>query len=219
MYPRLRHKEGSSMVESCIVMVLLCLVLFGLLNVSYVVSSRNVLDYASIATARAASVGLNGFMLKKISHFDTIPTAGPVRMPGTDFKTDRPQGGFLGAKWSFAMARKNTPKSELGEYETQVHEGYLLSDHPNHILDYDNWSNEGDAEVYIKPPEYDDYDVMTFTLAQRLPLVLPFSRVFFGNYPLIKASRGGKINKYPGKEIDATTYIEDHSKYYLKDMM
>ena len=59
-------KQGSALVESCLVMALLCLILFGILQVVYLVSARNVINYSAVATAKAASIGLNDFMLFKV---------------------------------------------------------------------------------------------------------------------------------------------------------
>ncbi len=60
-----QRKQGSAMVESCLVIALLCVVLFMMLQVSYVVSSRNIISYASIAAARAAAVGLDEDMVRE----------------------------------------------------------------------------------------------------------------------------------------------------------
>ena len=137
------QKQGAAMVESCVVMVLLCLILFGILQVSYVVAARNVVSYTAIATARAASVGLNDFMLYKVSHYASIPSAGPVRTP-TGFGAARPGGKSVGAMWDNAIARDSEPRSELGSYEVAVKEAYHMAGPEGfrEILDYENWQRD-----------------------------------------------------------------------------
>lgn len=216
MRDRSRHKQGSAIVESCIVMALLCLVLFGILQVSYIVASRNVLNYAAVATARARSVGLNDFMLMKVSHYASIPTAGPLTAPAGDYGTDRPEGLTTGARLSNALSRDHAPVSVQGEYVVSVKEAYHLAatTKVSEILDYANWDGS-ETDVFVSY-EADNDDVLTVEVEQTLPLVMPFSRVFFGHLDLVTATRGGRNEEYPGKTIRATAYIEDHSALYLK---
>lgn len=208
-------KKGSAMVESCVVMMLLCLILFGLLQVSYLVGSRNVIRYTAVATARAAAVGMNDFMLHKISHFTSIATAGPVRTP-SGLQASRPAGATLGALWDSSIARDNKPVSELGQYEMSVREAYLLADTTSFdtILDYDNWQSE-ETDIFF---EYsvDNDEILTMKISQTLPLVFPFSRVFFGLRDEVEVVRGDRREDYPGKLIEVESVIEDHSDYYLK---
>ena len=207
------------MVESCIVMALLCLVLFGLLNISYVVSSRNVINYASVATARARTVGLNDFMLYKISHFTTIPTAGPAKTPATVRRMERPEGKSVGTQWSNAISDKNTPRSDRYSYEVGIRRAYYLSNHPYSLLDYGNWSPSGEGDVKFivdYQDEKPEIRMLEVTVAQQLPLTLPFARVFFWNRSIMHVNQDGRDVKVPSKSISATASIEDHSRYYLK---
>ncbi len=209
------QKQGSAMVESCIVMALLCLILFGILQVSYVVSARNVIRYSAVATARAAAVGLNDFMLYKVSHYTAIPAAGPVRTP-SGFGRERPEGESAGALWGNAISRKNTPRSQLGEYEVAVREAYHLAEVAEHnlILDYDNWQRE-ETDVKFSVEEDNKLDMLHVEVKQNVPLVLPFARVFFSHLKTAKAERGENVGTYPAKLIQAKVTIEDHSKLYL----
>jgi len=210
------QKQGAAMVESCIVMVLLCLILFGILQVSYVVAARNVVSYTAIATARAASVGLNDFMLHKVSHYASIPTAGPVSTP-TGFGSAKPEGKSVGAMWDNAIARDNEVVSALGTYEIAVKEAYHMAGPEGFrsILDYENWQRD---ETGIRVGyERDGNNVITLEIEQTVPLVLPFSQVFFGHLDPVDATRGDHVGTYPGKRITATAIIEDHSELYLKN--
>lgn len=217
MRDRSRHKQGSALVESCIVMALLCLILFGFLQTSFIVAARNVLNHAAVAAARARSVGLNDFMLLKVSRYASIPTAGPLTAPAGDYGTDRPEGQTVGARLSNAMSRDHAVISVQGEYVVSVKEAYHLAATTKfeQILDYANWT-DGSTDVFVTY-EADNDDVLTVQVEQTLPLVMPFSRVFFPHLDLVTATRDDREEQYPGKTIRATAYIEDHSALYLKD--
>ncbi|MCF7817144.1 MAG: pilus assembly protein [Kiritimatiellales bacterium] len=216
MTPGFGQKQGSALVESCIVMMLLCLVLFGILQVSYLVAARNVINYTAIATARAAAVGLNDFMLYKVSHYASIPTAGPNRIPG-GFGSERPAGTTAGSMWENAIAREHAPKSSLGAYELAVKEAYHMAGTTafKSILDYDNWQREETGIRFEYARDKDD--VITLQVEQSVPLVLPFSQVFFGHLAPVETVRGRGVGAYPAKRIKAFAAIEDHSELYLKD--
>lgn len=214
MHLRFGPKEGSAIVESCLVMAVLCLILFGILQVSYLVAARNVINYSAVATARAAAVGMNDFMLHKVSHYAAIPAAGPIYTP-QGFGRERPAGESTGAVWDNAISRKRNPRSQLGDYEVGVKEAYHLAGVTRffNILDYENWQRDestvhGD---YIR----DEDDLLTVRVRQRVPLAMPFSKLFFARNRTVKAHRNGEMDIYPAAQLEATVVIEDHSAFYL----
>jgi len=75
-----RSKEGASIVESCIVMILLCLVLFGILQVSILTAAHDVLLYAASSGARCATIGYNDEMVKKTIRVAALPSMGPKKV-------------------------------------------------------------------------------------------------------------------------------------------
>lgn len=197
-------------------MALLCLILFGILQVSYLVSARNVINYSAVATARAASVGLNDFMLHKVSRYASIPAAGPVETP-QGFGRLRPAGESSGALFNNAISRKSNPRSELGTYEVAVNEAYHLAGVSgyNLILDYDNWQRE-DTDVHGSVAVDPKLDMLHVQVEQNIPLSLPFSGLFFSHLQTVRAERGrGIVSTYPAKWMEANTVIEDHSKLYM----
>jgi hypothetical protein len=210
---RFGHKQGAAMVESCLVIALLCLILFGILQVSHVVASRNVLNYTAIATARAAAVGLNDFMLHKVSHYTSIPVAGPIKTPN-NFRAERPRGRNMGAQWDASIARRNVPASELGRYEVAVKEAYHMAPPElfREILDYDNWQNP-ETDIHVSHSR--DDEIITLSITNAVPMTYPFSRVFFGHLDPVKVTRGEKQIEAPAKHIVVTTTIEDHAEHYL----
>ena len=57
--------EGAAMVESCIVIILLCLILFGMLQLSIVTAAHDVNIYAASCGVRCAAVGYDNDMVEK----------------------------------------------------------------------------------------------------------------------------------------------------------
>ena len=196
-------------------MALLCLILFGILQVSYLVAARNIISYSAVATARAASVGLNDFMLYKVSRYTAIPAAGPVYTP-QGFTGVRPSGDSAGSRFENSLSRKNNPRSSLGAYEVGVKEAYHMAGvrEYNQILDYDNWQRE-ETDIRFTVEEDPKLDILHVEVTQNIPLVLPFSRAFFSHLQTARAERGGAVGTYPAKTIQAKSTIEDHSKLYL----
>lgn len=210
------QKHGSAMIESCIVVALLCLILFGLLQTSYIISSRNVINYATVATTRAAAVGMNNFMLHKVSHYATIPTAGPNASPGIKQEL-RLDGETVGEQWRNALSRADLSRSTLGAYELGVREGYHMSSVSDHasILNYDNWKLE-ETDIHFTVEEDSKLDILHVTLEQNLPLVYPLSRAVFSHLGPVRTVRGKRAYRYPGLPIKAEYAMEDHSKFYLR---
>ncbi|WP_372806215.1 TadE/TadG family type IV pilus assembly protein [Pontiella sp.] len=75
-----KNKEGASIVESCIVMILLCLILFGILQVSILTAAHDVLLYAASAGARCATIGYNDTMVEKTIRVAALPSMGPKKI-------------------------------------------------------------------------------------------------------------------------------------------
>ncbi len=59
------HKAGATILESCIVMILLCLILFSILQVSILTAANEVLVYSASAAMRCATVGYDEAMVQK----------------------------------------------------------------------------------------------------------------------------------------------------------
>jgi hypothetical protein len=217
---RSHRKQGSSLVETCIVIALLCLILFGLFQVSYVVSSRNIISYSAMVAARAAAVGLDEEMVQTVLHYTTIPTAGPMVHPDQKaFRRSRPDGETVGEQWDNALAGDEEVRSEIGAYEAAMVEEFHRRDYPLAVLNYANWSPEGEVRIVSDFDESDyDEEILEVTVSQKLPLTYPFARVFFWHLPLVEVARGNRSEEYPGKQIDFTGIMENHARFYLKDV-
>ena len=117
-----RHvRRGQAIIESSLVLALVCLVLFGLFEISQLFAAQEILDYAAARGARAETVGFNRFMVEKIVRVGAIPNAGRMINPDVS--------GGPAAQSDVEMAR-------IPLYLGGENSGRLTG-----ILDYDHWDS------------------------------------------------------------------------------
>lgn len=162
------RKSGQATPESCLVIALLSLVLFGILQVARLAVARETLDYAAAAGARARTVGFNDFMIHKVVRVANIPNAGAMETPalerntggagrpaarrGLDPRPARHPGG--------RSMSSNAPRIPL--YLAAEHGGQLPA-----ILDYEDWD---ELRYSVSQPADPSIRVDT---RQDVPLYLP----------------------------------------------
>ena len=141
--PKVTHCGGQALVESCLVIALICLILAGLFQLSQLYSAREITAYACARGARAKTVGFNDFMVMKSVLVGTIPNAGKMTFPET-------AGGPL---TQMAMERGRIPLYLGAEW-------HMLDG----ILQYEDWEtinwNYTDANSLL----------FQFSVSQNLPL-------------------------------------------------
>ncbi|MBN2703461.1 MAG: hypothetical protein JXR23_04545 [Pontiellaceae bacterium] len=222
-----RHPEGKSgaaMIESSVVLVLLFLILFGLLQGSYMLAARDVLSYSSMATARSAQVGYNDFMLEKVARTASIPTAGPIRTPNISNRSgagsrwdDAVDFGSGGSSWQYTVERQRIPAYLAAELPSQLRA----------ILDYDNWQM-GDTQVRITPVEGTQSrdELLRVGVGQNVPMMMPYARAiadFIPSAVFVRVYRSntsdGQSHSFTVPAIDMadTIEVENHALYYLGD--
>lgn len=76
-----RRREGQALIESCLVVAMVCVLFFGIFQVSQLFAAQEVLSYAAGRAARARTVGFNRFMVFKTIRVGTIPNAGRLVNP------------------------------------------------------------------------------------------------------------------------------------------
>jgi hypothetical protein len=76
-----RSRSGQGLIESCIVMAVVCLIFFCVFQISQLFAAQEVLDYAAGRGARARTVGFNRFMVYKTIRVGAIPNAGLLVNP------------------------------------------------------------------------------------------------------------------------------------------
>ncbi|MBR2441394.1 MAG: hypothetical protein IKB25_14445 [Lentisphaeria bacterium] len=74
-------QQGSSIVEGVIAILLICLILFGLLQVFLLYTAQEFTDYAAFRTARSLSVGFNDSLAKVEARTRAIPVSGKILEP------------------------------------------------------------------------------------------------------------------------------------------
>lgn len=191
------RKAGQAMVESCLVIALLALVLFGILQVARLSMAREALDYAAVAAARARTVGFNDFMIHKVVRVANIPNAGRMVTP----TLTRHEGGWWGNltpgdAWNVAL--QATPGSPQYELERSRIPLYLAAEHGGQlqaILDYEDWE---DLRHSVGTPADQMIEVNT---RQELPLTLPFHRAFYAADDIT---------------LEGEATLEDHASLYLE---
>jgi hypothetical protein len=79
--------EGAALVESCIVIIILCLILFGILQLSILTAAHDVNIYAASSGARCAAVGYDNDMVEKSIRIAALANMGP--RPDMDTATEK----------------------------------------------------------------------------------------------------------------------------------
>jgi hypothetical protein len=135
------------------VIALVCLILFGLLQVALLYSAREALQYSAGRGLRARTVGFNRFMVFKTVRIGSIPAAGRILEPVA-------------------------PGSPTQQYNLEAARIPLYLDAENYdrlpaILDYEDWPTIDHSEPLLQAD-----GTLRMTVAQRYPLRLPFHRAF-----------------------------------------
>lgn len=169
------RKSGQAMLESCLVIALLSLILFGILQVARISVARETLDYAAVAGARARTVGFNDFMIHKVVRVANIPNAGAMETPELVRNTGGAWGDLRpGEAWDTAL--RATPGSPQYELERSRIPLYLAAEHGGQlpaILDYADWD---ELRYSVSQPADPSIRVDT---RQEIPLNLPFHRAYY----------------------------------------
>ena len=183
------------MIESCFVVALLSLALFGVMEVSRLFTAREVNDYAATAGARARAVGFNDFMVYKVVHVAAIPNAGPIRTPSYQSVSgllDPINRWGAGAVWSYAL--RSTPAS--GQYQVEqsripLYLGAVSFAQLSPILNYERWD---DLRHYQNDPAA---GLTRVEVRQDIPLRFPFHRAFYDSDEVREESEQVIDNHYP----------------------
>jgi len=186
-------------------MLVVCLLLAGLIQVSQLHAAREVLHHAAARGARAKTVGFNWSMVEKTIRVGCIPNAGRLIEPDVP-RVDQDLRDALasmrpGEVWDFALAKQ--PESDQHRIERTRIPDFLGSDSLDDgfaVLNYEDW----DAI-------YSDHRAATTNMAlirvrvwQDYPLKMPAHRAF-----------------YAGDEVrmEGSSAIENHYAAYLDDQM
>lgn len=84
--------RGSAIVEAVISMLLICMILFGLLQFFYYAAAQMVTDYAAFRAARSESVGFKDALVTMEGRLKAISASGRMRKP-LDLTYDEDEDG------------------------------------------------------------------------------------------------------------------------------
>lgn len=147
-------RSGQSLIESCLVLIIVCILFFGLFQISQLFAAQEVLTYAAGRGARAKTVGFNRFMVHKTVRVGAIPNAGRMLNPA-------PGGG---------PAREHAAEAaRIPLYLGAENWGRLDA-----ILDYESW------DTIHQPLPLSLLDgTVRVSLDQTMPLKYPLHRLFY----------------------------------------
>ena len=119
-------RSGQSLIESCIVIIILCLIVFGVAQRSQLYMALEILDHAAVCGAHAHAVGLNDFMVQKSVRIVVIPLAGEMTQPSySPSVLTIPNQHRIGSTWDTAVHFHGG--STQSGIEISNMEDYLLS--------------------------------------------------------------------------------------------
>jgi hypothetical protein len=201
-------RAGQSLIESCFVVAVICLIFFGLFQISQLFAAKAILTYAAAAGARARTVGFNDFMVYKVVRAAAIPNAGRMTTPPYD-----PSGTAGGAWWGAARpgeawdraSTPGVPASAQYEIERSRIPDYLGTTRWSQlegILDYERW----DEIRFGEAPATEDF--VEFNASQRYPLVYPFARAYYAADTVRLASGEPHVNENIQRERHAPLYLD-----------
>lgn len=133
------------MVESLIVLLVACLLLFTLLQTAQSFAHREIMRHAAARAARARTVGFNAWMCEKVMRAAAIPASGRMVEPSDAGTFDQELGEAVaekrhGALWDWAV--ESEPGPARAGFELARIPDYLASENSeraSNILDYEGW--------------------------------------------------------------------------------
>ena len=177
---RARYRKscaGQALLESLGVIMLLCFILFGVIQYVMMLTATEVVQYSADASARARAVGFNRFMVYKVNRVASIPNAGLMRTPQRTNIADGDAWSQLTAGQAFDTAIGSSPRSsqyhDVEQYNIPLFLGSENWGRMWGILDYEDWDT-------ISGPFYTGTTGYTVgvVVTQRFPLRMPFVGAF-----------------------------------------
>ena len=202
------------MLESFIVMLVMCIMLFGLLQLAIGVTGREVLHHAAARAARAAAVGFNDWMVLKAVRVASIPNSGEMLQPDSsveDIAPVVPSWSTPGEAWDAAFSMEAGKTSRRGIMETARIPWYMSSENSaraSYILNYAEW--ERNSFDVSRSSSLLGQGAVRVEVEQSFPLQMPFSRLLFpfaGEYD---------EDGFPRVRISGEAESGDYSALYLE---
>ncbi len=150
-------RSGQSLIESCLVLIIVCIAFFGVFQISQLFARQEVLHYAAARGARASVVGFNRFMVFKTIRVGSIPNAGRLINPVHE-KGPAVQQTLEAARIPLYMGAE-----DFGDLDP--------------ILKYEDWGTPQDVHLLSTAALVDG--TLRLKIRQEVPLRYPFHRTFY----------------------------------------
>lgn len=195
-------KAGQALLESFGVMLLLCMILFGVVQLTLMYTAREVVQYGADASIRARTVGFNDFMVYKVMRVATIPNAGqmtaPNRIPIGD--DDAWQRQDAGDAYNAAIRSRGSSEqfTRVEQYTIPLYLGGQNHVQLRGTLNYDEWDT-------VRGPSYIGVRGATIgvRVSQDYPLRMPMVHRVWSADDSIR--------------LTAEARLSDHADLYLED--
>jgi hypothetical protein len=170
------------LIESCLVLIIVCLAFFGVFQISQLFARQEVLHYAAARGARAKVVGFNQFMVFKTIRVGAIPNVGRLINPASD--------GGPAAQHAVEAAR------------IPLYMGTEDASELDPILDYQDWDTAQDVSWPLVSAFGDG--TLRLRVGQQVPLRYPFHRAFYAADSMDMTGESWLDNHY-------TLYLDDRN--------
>jgi len=208
-----KKRAGTAMIESAIVIMMLCFILFGILQVSYLVAAKDVTSFAALASARAGTVGMREEFVNRVARVVSIPTAGPTVKRLSAATSGVVSHGRVGARWDQALrSRPESGQYWVEKYNIPIYLGAMDEGVLPSILNYYNWTLSS-TKIKVRLFRSADGRIGVYQ-SQYVPLSFPFAQGYYrGNMGPMNRPNGQRI--VPRSHLVYGFEFEDHSALYL----
>jgi hypothetical protein len=176
-----RSKSGQALLESFGVILLLCLILFGMVQLVLMMTATEMIQFSADSAVRAKAVGLNEFMASKVSVIASIPNSGARTAPnprpgtsGTDWENQRNAGDAFDLSFRNVRSRSDEIVYFPGYLET-LHAGQAMA-----MLNYERSAYALTRNGFeVSHPRFTYLGALVRAeVSQEYPLTMPLFRTF-----------------------------------------
>ena len=199
---------GQSIIESCLVIFIICLIFAGIFQLSRIYAAREILCHASARAARAKTVGLNRWMVTKVARIAAIPNAGRMLVPDLDTSAMSIAGDIESSRpgdlWMDVISGRIEPPSIQADMEIARIPEYLWSPdqwRARNILDYEDWDTIRISDLTESGAI--GSDIVHIRVTQDYPLTVPAHRAFYASTNIT---------------LEGNAFLDNHFPVYLQDM-
>ena len=208
-----RRRAGQSLIESCLVIALICLIFLGLFHVSQLLAAREVLSHAAARGARAKTVGFRSWMVDKAVLVASIPNAGRMEEPAFDNQDTYLRDALArlrpGELWDELLGAE-TSSLQYNIERARIPEFMAAQDwsQARYILDYAEWDTvHTPLDLPVDPAQTDS--IIEMNVFQDVPLWVPgrIHRAFYADESVRLRGEATIENHFP-------LYIQPDERYY-----